>query len=100
MESHTTKTHTPSVQQLTGPELHDFDLVVGNAKSMGWLTPEQQLSAVRTDSMIVVRALIADPAHERSYQDGHRWLYQLLHELAQGLWKAKPIADASDATRC
>jgi hypothetical protein len=89
MESSPAKPHDRPVQALARDELHDFNLVVSNARSMGWLAPHHQLSAVRCDSSVVVRTLAADAAHERSYEDGQRWLYQFLHELSQGLWKPR-----------
>jgi hypothetical protein len=97
MENLSAKLHTASVQTLTRHELHEFDLVVSNARSMGWLSPDQQLGAVRWGSSIIVRVIATDPPHERAYEDGHRWLYQFLHELTQGLWKAKRSGSPVDA---
>ncbi len=77
---------------LTAAEQNDFDLVVANAKSMGWLTTRQSLSAARCASAIVVRDLTANVIRERCYEDRSRWLYQLLHELAQGQWRVAPSA--------
>ena len=95
MENLSAPMHAESVQALAADESHDFDLVVSNARSMGWLSPDQQLSAVRSKSSIVVRTLATDPPKERAYEDGHRWLYQFLHDLTQGLWKtSRPCSPA------
>jgi hypothetical protein len=94
MNANSSKVHDLGLHRLTAAELNDFDLVVANAKSMGWLTAQQSLSAARCASSVVVRDLTANVIRERRYDDGARWLYQLLHDLSQGLWKLKPSAAA------
>jgi hypothetical protein len=90
MNAHASNARDPRLQTLTAAELNDFELIVANAKSMGWLTAQQSLSATRCGSSVMVRDLAANMIRERRYEDGGRWLYQLLHELSQGSWKAKP----------
>jgi hypothetical protein len=94
MNANSTRAQDPRLQTLTAAELNDFDLVVANAKSMGWLTEQQSLTATRCDSSVVVRDLASKVIRERRYEDGARWLYQLLHELSQGLWKVERSAAA------
>lgn len=53
------------VHALARHELRDFDLIVANARAMGWLAAEQELSVVRRNSAIVVRALHSNALHER-----------------------------------
>jgi len=72
---------------LTLPEQYDFELIVSNARTSGWIAREQCLTAERSASTIVVRSRLAELEHERSYSDDPRWIYELLHDLAQGLWR-------------
>ena len=72
---------------LTLPEQYDFELIVANARTSGWIAREQCLTAERSASTIVVRSRLEELEHERSYSDDPRWIYQLLHDLAQGVWR-------------
>jgi hypothetical protein len=101
MNANSSRAHDSRLQTLTAAELDDFGLVVANAKSMGWLTAQQSLSAARCASSVVVRDLTANVIRERRYEDEARWLYQLLHDLSQGLWKIKPACRSPCVTdRC
>jgi hypothetical protein len=72
---------------LTPPEQYDFELIVANARTSGWIATEQSLTAERSASAIVVRSRLAEVEREHSYNDGPRWIYELLHDLAQGAWR-------------
>jgi hypothetical protein len=72
---------------LSAPEQYDFDLIVANARTSGWINIEQSLTAERSASAIVVRSRFAELQCERSYSDDPRWMYELLHDLAHGLWR-------------
>ena len=72
---------------LSPPEQYDFDLIVANARTSGWINHQQCLTAERSASAIVVRSRLAELQCERSYSDDPRWMYELLHDLAQGLWR-------------
>lgn len=72
---------------LTAPEQYDFDLIVANARSSGWISDEQTLTAERSAASIIVRMNDTRDRRERCYPDGQRWMYELLHDLAHGMWK-------------
>jgi hypothetical protein len=72
---------------LTPPEQYDFELIVANARTSGWIASEQYLTAERSERAIVVRSRLAEDESERTYNDDPRWIYELLHDLAQGMWR-------------
>lgn len=79
---HTEPTATPA-GILTAPEQNDFDLIVANARTSGWISHEEDFTAERSAASIIVR----NNGRERRYPDGQRWMYELLHDLAHGMWK-------------
>jgi hypothetical protein len=74
---------------LTAPEQYDFELIIANARTSGWIASGQSLTAERSESAIVVRSRLEEIEHERCYSDDPRWIYELLHDLAQGIWRQR-----------
>ena len=87
----------PSPASLTSPELQDLALIVSNAKSLGWLAADETVVATRDSHGIIVSVVAGTSRREQRYADAGRWLYQLLHELAQGAWKSRSILAPSHA---
>ena len=83
---------------LTPPEQYDFELIIANARTSGWIATEQSLTAERSESAIVVRSRLEEIEHERSYSDDPRWIYELLHDLAQGVWRQQRRSERRSAT--
>jgi hypothetical protein len=72
---------------LTIPEQQEFDLIIANAKSSGWIDERDAVSVERSSSAIVVRCMHGTARREQHYCDGQQWLYELLRDLAHGMWK-------------
>jgi len=72
---------------LTIPEQAEFELIIANAKSSGWITAGDAVTAERSAAAIVVRCTHGADRRERSYCDHQPWLYELLRDLAHGMWK-------------
>ena len=72
---------------LTIPEQEEFDLIIANAKSNGWIRELDAVSVERSASTIVVRCRHGAAQREQCYCDGQQWLYELLRDLAHGMWK-------------
>ena len=73
--------------QLSAPERDEFELIVAKARSSGWIDTGQCLTAERAARVIVVRSRRAEFEREQRYSDDARWMYELLHDLAHGLWR-------------
>jgi hypothetical protein len=72
---------------LTIPEQEEFDLIIANAKSNGWIHQSDAVSVQRAASTIVVRCTHGAAQREQCYCDDEQWLYELLRDLAHGMWK-------------
>jgi hypothetical protein len=79
--------HKTTAGALTPPEQYDFELIIANARSSGWITLEQRVTAERHASAIIVRTHLGSSERQRTYEDSQRWMYELLHDLAHGLWR-------------
>jgi hypothetical protein len=77
-----------STQALAPDEQCEFDLIIAQARSAGWIGTDQEITAERCGTLVLVRSP-RTPRLERHYPDGQRWLFELLHDLAHGLWKQK-----------
>jgi hypothetical protein len=80
-------THQVCTPALTVHERREFDFIIANARSSGWIAVDQEIIAERSGISVSVRSRQAKAASERSYRHGQRWLFELLHDLAHGLWK-------------
>jgi hypothetical protein len=72
---------------LTIPEQQEFELIITNAKSSGWIDASDAVTAERSTSAILVRCTHGAARREQCYCDHQHWLYELLRDLAHGMWK-------------
>ena len=72
---------------LTRPEQEEFELIIANARSSGWIGVGDAVTAERSTSAIVVRCTHGAARREQCYCDNQHWLYELLRDLAHGMWK-------------
>jgi hypothetical protein len=79
--------HQVCTPALTVHERREFDFVIANARSSGWIAVDQEIIAERSGTSVSVRSQRVKAASERSYRYRQRWLFELLHDLAHGLWK-------------
>ena len=87
MQEHLVDLRQRTSGRLTIPEQQEFDLIIANAKSNGWLHECDAVSVERSAASIVVRCMHGAAQREQCYYDGQQWLYQLLRDLAHGMWK-------------
>ena len=74
---------------LTAVEQREFALIVDNGRSAGWIAPDDELIAARfAQEVIVTRSVASGPVRTKSYVNRERWLLDLLHDLAHGMWRA------------
>lgn len=63
----------PSAESLSAAERQDLELILCNARSMGWLAADETVTATRSAAGIVVSRINAGTHRERRYEDGARW---------------------------
>jgi hypothetical protein len=83
-------TYDSDARGLSPTERQELDFIVANARACGWLGADQALIAERSGDHVIVRSRAAGRDMQKSYAHGQRWLYELLHDLAQGFWKGRP----------
>lgn len=71
---------------LRGHEQNEFCLVVQSARAEGWLGPDDAITASDSDSAVLVTRKAGSAVQQRSYERHSCWPYELLRDLAHGVW--------------
>ena len=76
---------------ITSSEREEFRVVVHQAKLEGWLDERAQMTAREAGGSVVVECTRKGFARCKSYPHDARWPYELLRDLAHGLWAASTV---------
>ena len=72
---------------ISAAERAEFQLVVQHAKLEGWLAKSDSMTACEVDTCVQVKCQ-GRALRTKSYPHDARWPYELLRDLAHGLWRA------------
>jgi hypothetical protein len=73
---------------LTPSEQEELRVIVHHAKLEGWLDKSDHMTVCESGSSVVVECMRAGCARQKSYPHDRRWPYELLRDLAFGVWRA------------
>jgi hypothetical protein len=74
---------------ITLSQQEEFRIVVHQAKREGWLEKGARMTATEAGTIVVVECTRPGSARRRSYSHDARWPYELLRDLAHGVWSTR-----------
>jgi hypothetical protein len=71
---------------LTPNESEQFQYIVESAAREGWIASNERLDAIASQGYVIVTRMTGDTTREKRYPHDARWQYQLLRDLAHGVF--------------
>jgi hypothetical protein len=72
---------------ITPSDQDEFRTIVHHAKLEGWLEQSASMTVVEAGASVLVERMHAGPVLIKSYPRDSQWPYQVLRDLADGLWR-------------
>jgi hypothetical protein len=74
--------------ELTPSERGEVEIVVDAGRRMGWIGRRDEVRVRSAPQQVSVSVLGSGGAQARDYPRTDRWVFELLREMSQGIWRA------------